>query len=165
MNGERDAVAAAVERIREGGLAGERPLEGLGEAEIREVARRQGAAALPAVYGRFLGRLGRSAGDFLRGSDFLYPDLLPLKDYARELLEEDEAASALGPEHFVFLMHQGYQFLYFDATEAEDPPVYLYLEGEGEPVQVADSFSAWLETAVEEEIEEWARARNGPGIS
>lgn len=163
MNRERDAVGAAVERIREVGLAAERPLQGLEETEIREVARRQGVAELPAVYVQFLSRLGRSAGDFLRGSDFLYPDLLPLKDYARQLLEEDEAGFGLGPQHFVFLMHQGYQFLYFDATESDDPPVYLYLEGEGEPSQVADSFSAWLETAVEEEIEEWSHARNRPG--
>jgi hypothetical protein len=164
MNADKEAVAAAVERIREGGLAGERPLEGLGEVEIREVSRRQGVE-LPAVYAQFLTRLGRSAGDFLRGSDFLYPRLLTLKDSGRHLLEEDEVDFVLGDEHFVFLMHQGYQFLYFDTTESEDPPVYLYLEGEGEPSKVADSFSAWLETAVKGEIEEWARARNGPEIS
>lgn len=162
MSRGTDAVETAVERIREGGLAGERPLGGLGEAEIREVARHQGVE-LPAVYARFLSRLGRSAGDFLRGSDFLYPDLLPLKEYAQQLLEEDEVDFTLGEEHFVFLMHQGYQFLYFDATASDDPPVYLYLEGEGEPSRVADSFSAWLETAVEEEIEDWAHARNRPG--
>lgn len=162
MSRDDDRVSAAVERIREGGLAREGSLAGLREEEIREVARRQGVARLPAAYGRFLSRLGRSAGDFLRGSDVLYPDLLPLKDYARQLLEEDEADLVLGPEHFVFLMHQGYQFLYFDAAESEDPAVYLYLEGEGEPSQVAGSFTAWLATAVEEEIEEWAAARGRP---
>ena len=158
MSRATDAVEAAVERIREGGLAAERPLEGLSEQEIGEVARRQGVR-LPAAYLHFLSRLGRSAGDFLRGSDFLYPELLALKEYARELLEEDRAGLVLGDEHFVFFMHQGYQFLYFDTTASDDPPVHLYLEGEGEPEQVADAFSAWLKTAVEEEIEEWAEAR------
>lgn len=156
MTQEKDAVALAAERIREAGLARERVIEGLTETEIREIGQRQGVR-LPDLYVRFLTRMGRSAGDFLRGSDFLYPDLLPLKDYARGLLEEDEADFGLRDSHFVFLMHQGYQFLFFDADESEDPAVYLYLEGEGPPARVADRFSDWLKVAVEEEIEEWAK--------
>jgi hypothetical protein len=46
----------------------------------------------------------------------------------------------------VFLMHQGYFFVFFVADGAtEDPPVFACQEGDPGPSRHAESFSAWLE--------------------
>ena len=54
---------------------------------------------------------------------------------------------------FVFVMHQGYTMLYFDCTDGDDPPVYLFTDGEPAPRKVFDKFSAWLLQCLEDEIE------------
>ena len=49
----------------------------------------------------------------------------------------------------VFLMHQGYVFLYVGTT-GEDPPVMQFHESFAEPKQVADSFSGFVVKSVKD---------------
>jgi hypothetical protein len=60
---------------------------------------------------------------------------------------------ALDPADFVFAVHQGYTFLFFRCGGSDDPPVFLYEEGETRFRQVADSFSAWLVGCAQDEID------------
>ena len=52
--------------------------------------------------------------------------------------------------------HQGYTFLFFDAESQDDPPVWMFTEGDQQPKQIAPSFSEWLFVALEDDIEAYA---------
>ena len=117
----RDIVAA--------GLAAPDDLKGCTREEI-EVLQQKFDLTLPATYIEWLTIMGRGAGRFLRGSDAFFPALLELREGAEELLGENGGRFSLPQDAFVFLMHQGYQFLYFQTLRNDpDPPVTHYLEG------------------------------------
>lgn len=102
-------------------------------------------------YAMFLRAVGRSAGEFLQGSDFLVEDLPGLQALGAEIRDEEPKAFVhSSPRILVFAAHQGYQFLFVD-REGDDAPVYRYLEGEGLS-KVADSFAEWFASAVEGEL-------------
>jgi hypothetical protein len=82
---------------------------------------------LPAVYLFFLERCGRGAGRWMLGSDCFYPALRSLNKCASELLMEN-GLETLPPDVFVFWMHQGYQFAYFEMDGSEDPVVHYFTE-------------------------------------
>ena len=146
----RAAIEEAAQRLVDAGIASEAQLRGLSEPEVAELESRV-RIKLPESYRDFLLRMGKSAGDFLIGTDFLFPKLLGLRVQADELLRESNSSTRLGPHHFVFAAHQGYQFLYFSIDGTNDPEVFRYLEGE-EPELVAPSFSSWLLGCVDDEI-------------
>ena len=112
--------------------------------QIKEIEQFYGLI-FPATYRQWLLKNNcQPAGNFV-GSDCHCSVLLNLKESAEELLNEYGQTFVLGKEDFVFLMHQGYQFLYFKADgSSDDPPVYHYLEGWDNPKQIANSFSEWL---------------------
>ena len=146
-----DFLDAALARLAAAGLLpGSRP-SGCTADEIAEIEARCGIA-LPLSYRRFLAAMGRSAGDFLVGTDFTYPPLLDLRPQADRLLVECSAKIALNEADFVFTLHQGYQFLFFRCGLSDDPPVFYYEEGALGFVQVAGSFSAWLIGCVDDEV-------------
>jgi SMI1/KNR4 family protein SUKH-1 len=138
----RDIVAA--------GLSTADALVGCTALEVQDVEIRVGGP-LPAIYRAFLERMGRSVGDFMRGSDFLYPTLLTLRDQAEALLRGD-SKWRLHETAFVFMSHQGYQFLFFDRLAGDDPPVQYYLDGDAGPREVFSSFSKWLTQCVADEV-------------
>ena len=96
--------------------------------------------------------------------------MIGIKEGAEELLEDDDTwlieergaegnPFELPDDAFIFLMHQGYQFMYFHTADRnEDPPVYYYLEwaayfyhlrrGEkedtGNPYRLAERLSEFL---------------------
>lgn len=105
--------------------------------------------SLPAAYKEFLAHLGRSAGSFLRGSDFTCDQLWRINREARELVRE--RGVDLPRAAVVFLMHQGYQFLYFHAAEGDDPEVHRYEEG-GPLQRLGVSVSTWFLNAADDEI-------------
>jgi len=82
---------------------------------------------LPAVYLFFLERCGRGAGRWMLGSDCFYPALRSLNKCASELLIEN-GLEPLPPDVFVFWMHQGYQFAYFELDGSKDPVVHYFTE-------------------------------------
>ena len=117
------------------------------ESEVESLETFAGVA-LPASYRNWLLAAGRSPPSRLIGSDCHYSVLFKLKEWAQECLVESGSQFQLLPQHFVFFMHQGYHFLYFDASET-DPAVYEYLEGWAEPEYSGSSFSQWLNREVD----------------
>jgi hypothetical protein len=146
-----DFLDAALARLAAAGLFPGGQPSGCTPEERAEIEARCGMA-LPVSYRRFLSAMGRSAGDFLAGTDFTYPLVLDLRRQADRLLVEGSARIALNPADFVFALHQGYQFLFFRCGLSDDPPVFYYEEGAPGFVQVAGSFSAWLTGCVDDEV-------------
>src|SRR5262249_37243642 len=89
-------------------------------------------------------RAGRACGDFMMGTDFLFPAVLKLRSGAEELLKDNGSPFELRPSQHVFLMHQGYQFSYFDCADGRDPAVFHYLEPETSPRPTGETLSAWI---------------------
>ena len=144
------AVRAALMRLEGSQLVSERTLVGCTDGEIAALEETLGLA-LPSAYRQFLGGAGKFAGSFMEGSDFLLNDLIDINEAAVELADDE----GLGNEvrgHPVFLMHQGYQFLFFADGDSNDPPVMRFLEGEGID-QVASAFSEWLTRTISEETQ------------
>lgn len=146
------AVKTAKSKLLEGGLARQDSFKGCTEEEIESLERRFGLR-LPQCYRDFLAVMGRAAGDFLVGTDYSFPKLLEFRKDAEELLRTSQSDFKLTPTAFVFMLHQGYTFLFLDCDDdPDDPPVFMFTEAEKELRKVSDSFSAWLLTAVQEDI-------------
>ena len=86
--------------------------------------------SLPKSYQEFMLWMGNGAGQFLRGSDCFFQHISYLREWAIELLEENNFPEALPDDAFIFFMHQGYQFSFFRLSEGDEPPIYYYCEGE-----------------------------------
>lgn len=82
----------------------------------------------PESYKEFLLWMGYSAGSFFFGSDIFFSQIPHLKMWAIELLDENKFDPPLPANAFVFMMHQGYQFYFFEVSENPDPPIYYYNE-------------------------------------
>lgn len=114
------------------------------ENEISEIENLSGKR-LPQVYLDFMRKAGAEFSVFA-GSSYTLEELPLLKKAANELLGENNVSEKITDNMFVFLMHQGYQFVYFNLEENENPPVYYYGEGEGleTPIKVSESFIGFL---------------------
>ncbi len=71
------------------------------------------------------------------GSD-LYNRNPEISDWAIELIQESNVENFLKETDFVFLMHQGYMFWYFNANGKENPDVYYYYEGDTFSKKICD---------------------------
>ena len=101
--------------------------------------------AFPPAYRAYLLVAGLSPPPALIGSDCTLDYLYDLRGWAEELLEEWHRPFELSKQAVVFLMHQGYVFLYFQAGGGnEDPAVFRFLEGDPGPVQKSERFSDWV---------------------
>ena len=112
---------------------------------------RPAAVKLPRAYQEFLRIMGKGAGQFLRGSDCFYDQLLDLQQAAGELLAENHFLGKIPDDAFVFFMHQGYQFSFFRLSEGDNPPTYSYCEGEQHQsfIKTHERYSEFLATEVE----------------
>lgn len=95
---------------------------------------------------------GRGAGEFLIGTNWMYPDLKGLQKQARELLVDCKCTVPLTETAFVFAMYQGYQFLFFDCADGDDPPVFRFVDSTPSFEEVFPTFSEWLSQCVDDEI-------------
>ena len=145
-----EPIERAVRQLHDSGLASASDVVGCTAAEIAHVEA-QASVQLPRLYKEFLSRMGRSTGAFLKGSDFTYPAVTTLRSDADRLPEDSRAGWKLKAADFVFLGHQGYEFLFFDCAQGDDPPVQLLTEGEN-PREVFPRFSEWLARCVADEI-------------
>lgn len=145
-------ISATIEKMVASEVLAAHCFEGCEDSEIAEIESVSGVS-LPETYKELLRVLGKNAGDFLCGSDFLYPDLLRVPQWSRELLVSSDSSVVLPKTAFPFLMHQGYQFLFFDCADGHDPPVFRFLEGDEQPTNVSATFSEWLELCAEGEIQ------------
>lgn len=130
-------------------LATSDELHGCSEKEIEALERHIGTS-LPKSYREFLALMGHKAGNFLRGSDFLYKDLFELTAFTKETLMK--GPFQLPDDAFVFFSHQGYIFAYFRLSDGNDPAIYTYMEGEPNPQKWASSFSEYLEKSLAEQL-------------
>ena len=116
--------------------------------EVEQIESAQGVK-VPKMYRDFLLTMGRGAGKFYQGTDCFYPRLLEVREYALELLEEDDTDFSFPQDAFVFLVHQGYQFMYFwDESGSDEPQVYYFMEGGGKPEKKFSCFSDFLEKSI-----------------
>lgn len=137
-----DSVAEYVSRFRSLGLDGRAATDG----EIGELER--SAGALPASYKAYLLVAGRQPPSAWVGSDCALRHLPGLRKGAEELLREN-GQPPLPASAFVFLMHQGYQFFYFETDgRNDDPPVFYYLEGQPKVVRRFEHFSELVSVCV-----------------
>ncbi|MDK2127018.1 SMI1/KNR4 family protein [Parachitinimonas caeni] len=121
--------------------------KGCSQEEIAALEQSTGLS-FPLQYREFLLAIGKRAGRLFQGTDIFLPAISGLKDEAINLLEENEEDFNLPKEAFVFSMHQGYEFNYFNTSEGDDPPVYQYVEGNGPPVLTWNSFSEFLNDSI-----------------
>jgi hypothetical protein len=82
---------------------------------------------LPKFYKDFLMKMGKGAGNFMKGSSVFYDEIIDLKEWSIELLRENEFKN-LPENSFVFWMHQGYQLSFFILGESDNPNVYSFSE-------------------------------------
>lgn len=141
-------IAEGSRRLRSAGLLPPGDTGGCSSEEIAQIESQVGQR-LPGVYRDFLALVGRASSGFMRGSDFACGQLLRINREARDLLRE--GGLSLSSSAFVFLMHQGYQFLYFDLNGGADPEVSRFEEG-GTIQRLGVSFSIWFLGAVDDEI-------------
>lgn len=155
----KHSISILIEAMIKSGLATPDEIIGCSEEEIKEIESQRNLV-LPASYKDFLRGMGKCAGWLLEGSDFYYPEMLDCQALAERLLAGDKTLFSLGQSCFVFIQHQGYQFMYFDtASNSFDPPVFHYLQGAEKPRQVAESFSKWLAATIAKEGELNARVK------
>lgn len=118
-------------------------IKGCSDNEIKELEKEFGHG-FPAIYREFLLAIGYRAGLLFRGTEIFFGSIRGLIQYANELLGENQESFNLPEDAFVFSMYQGYEFNYFRFSEGENPPVYQYIEGNGEPKLAWESFSNFL---------------------
>lgn len=143
-------VQETVKKIVDSGLAAPNALLGCTHAELDQLSQKLGAP-LPEAYRQFLQLAGKGAGQFMQGSDFLQPVIADLQPRARALLAKNGVALFLTSSDIVFLMHQGYEFLFMRPASDKDPAVWAFTEDDDTPTQVYAHFSAWLAQAVNDE--------------
>jgi hypothetical protein len=135
-----ETVAQFLTRFRSQGLTG----EPCSPEDVAAQERHLGLP-LPAAYQAYLLIAGCYPPPALVGSDCTLGYLFHLREWAAELLQECGTAFELPTDAVVFLVHQGYQFLYFRADgSTEDPAVFYYRERRPEPVPHAARFSDWV---------------------
>ncbi len=147
----QDTVESAAMQLIAEGVASQDSVKGCSEAEIAEIEKMCGIK-LPAIYRQFLKRMGKEAGSFLDGTNYLYSTLPSLRRQAETLLKECNTHLSLDKNDFIFAVHQDYQFLFFNVQTSDDPAVFLYLEFEKSFKQVYNHFSEWLLACVSDEI-------------
>ena len=144
-------VEKAITRLAAAGLVNPGAVKGCNAEEIRQVEAKF-RLQLPPIYKEFLLRMGKAAGKFLIGSDYLFPAPMRLRDDAEDFLQDSSSGFRLDENDFVFMGHQGYEFLFFRPADSPDPPIFLLVEGE-QPKPVFPHFSEWLLSCVSDEIE------------
>lgn len=149
-----DTIKAKTERLRQAGFE---VFKGCTEEEVASLEQWRGAR-FPQAYREFLLWMGHWGGGLMRGSDCFYEQLKDVQVWTQELLQEDQTEDIWPEDGFAFLIHQGYQFLFFHLKESDDPAVYYYLEEAENPagskvITYADHFSTWLDRATEKSIE------------
>ncbi len=134
--------------------------KGATSEEIAELENYAGGT-FPLVYRKFLEMMGQCAGRLFQGSTALLSQKWSLKfrAFAEKMLSDHGAETPLPESAFVFLMHQGYQFLYFRLDEGENPPVYIITDFEPEPKLLVDSFTNLVDQFVAD-LEELAASKS-----
>ena len=146
----REAISEIADVLLSRGIATKDLIKGCTPTEIEKIESDVGRA-LPLAYREFLVRMGRGAGAFFVGTDMFYPNILGNTDAAHELVGEDNSGLELPRDAIVISMHQGYQFLFVQADDGDDPPVHYYMEQSGKFVKKADRLTQFLRHVVNDD--------------
>ncbi|MEU3567211.1 SMI1/KNR4 family protein [Kitasatospora sp. NPDC036755] len=114
---------------------------GLTREQISLVEQDQGVP-LPDDYREFLELAGGGGFHPLRGETYAFPELLGIKEYAREILEEAAPRESLDG-CVVFMGHQGYIYSFIGPAE-KDGRTYEVAEGHDGVHEGAPSFAAFI---------------------
>jgi len=125
---------------------------GYSEAAVAEVERGL-HVRFPTVFRAYLLTMAKSPGALFGGSALVViPDAGPahsgvegLHAEATRLLKETDLDLALPANAVVYLLHQGYTFLYFVAAGGVDGPQMQWTEGERQPNECAPTFAALVD--------------------
>jgi hypothetical protein len=147
----QERVLACLAVIADGTTAAPEDIRGLDAYAIQEIADDQ-PAPLADAYRCFLAEAGHGAGRFLQGSDVFHPEIIGLRQAARDLLADDD--DFLTEDDRVILMHQGCQFDFLRGR-GPDPEVWSYCEGNA-PERHYARFTDWLRANAEEQTNAWA---------
>jgi hypothetical protein len=116
----------------------ETDIVGCSVEEIEQLKTIQGVTNLPQLYIEFLLSMGKKMGKFFTGASMTYWSMqyMNFKKEARLLLAENSINFDLPENVYIFLIHNGYIFMYFDTSLKDyDPLVYRYIEGDVQPKQ------------------------------
>lgn len=102
---------------------------------------------LPRVYKEFLRTMGKNAGQFEIDSAWNFSSLGRVQETAKDSLLE------IAPATFFFLENSGSQFLCFDCTSSDDPPVLIYELPSQKPSVFCRSLSEWFSRSSAEILE------------
>lgn len=108
----------------------------------------------PNAYKEYLMQMGKDTSPgFLTGADCFFKDIVNLKKYAEELLEEDETPFKLKDNYFVFWMMQGMIFAFFKLNTNDDPEIFVYDENSEQEdfFKISPSFSSFLNSILQNE--------------
>ena len=119
--------------------------EGCTESEVAH-AEKQLGVRFPAVFRAYLLLMGKARGQLLCGSAVARADTFAeFRSEADQLLRESSVNDPLPSNAVVFVVHQGYTFLYFLADPEFDTPIYQYIEGNPEAKQIWPGFANLLD--------------------
>ncbi len=126
-------------------LAMSEKMIGASEKEIEEVINLSPLKKLPQDYLDFLSKMGKFVS-FLNGHSCFIRELPLLRQWASELLSENNFSQELSNKDFVFWMSQGYQFAFFrqSKNELDIYEIYYYIEGQKEFIKIADNLYDFL---------------------
>lgn len=105
----------------------------------------QAKMPLPECYVEFLSKMGKNA-EFLNGLTYTIDELKTIRTDAAVLAGQNIPKLFLKEDDFVFLMNQGYMFMFFNLSEGENPPVYGFAEAVNQQKfeKLCDSLSDFL---------------------
>lgn len=140
-NDELDNIAKVIDEIKEKGVQ----MNPTTPEDLEAIKSLTDGKQIPKSYLEFYKHMGNGVA-FLKGHSCFKNEIFKLKEWAEELLNENNFQTKLSADDFVFWMSQGYMFCFFRLNEGNDPPVYYYCEGRGLSsfYKIAESLSSFL---------------------
>jgi hypothetical protein len=98
---------------------------------------------LPLSFLAFLKVMGKSGGSYITEIPFVWEQLKIYRKSADEIIKENESDYQLPEDAFVFACLNG-NFGFFRLNEGDDPPTYVFREGDYRPNLRSESLTAYL---------------------
>ena len=135
-------------------------VKGCSEANVVALEQELGYA-LPAEYKKFLLVMGIEANGFEDDALWTFDMLPDIEKRAHEIIQNSARNSdgelirepfKLPEKAFVYLAGDT-DFIFFDASLGDDPPVHLYVETQDVPSKSINSFTEWLQFELDDIVE------------
>jgi len=126
-------------------LNSKKTFEGLEEEQVSLLEFELGVE-FPTLFRTFLRELGLSCGLVFTGSDCNPKDYPSFLETAADLIAQSGLELFLTDKSVVFLLHQGYTFLYFESLTGYDTAVFQYTESDSGPKEISSSFAELVDS-------------------